>query len=49
MEKLSVEVMKTNIDTKNALDKVNMVRRDITHIYNIHKIEEDLSIQRMEE
>ena len=49
MEALSLEVLKTNIDTKDALAKVKQARADMTHLYNLLKIEEDIAKDRAEE
>ena len=48
VESLSLEVLKTNIDAKDALAKVKIARVDMTHLYNLQKIEEDLSKDRTE-
>ena len=48
VEALSLEVLKTNIDPKEALAKVKSARADLTHLYNLLKIEEDIAKERVE-
>ena len=48
VESLSLEVLKTNIDTKDALAKIKSVRADMTHLYNLLKIEEDIAKDKVE-
>ena len=40
---INLEVLKTNVDPKDALAKIKLARADMTHLYNLLKIEEDLS------
>ena len=49
VEALSLEVLKSTIYPKDALGKVKQARADMTHLYNLLKIEEDLSRQRTED
>ena len=49
VEAINLEVLKTNIDPKDALAKVKQAKADLTHLYNLLKIEEDLSKDRAEE
>ena len=46
MEKLNLEVLKSTIETKDALAKVKQERSDIIHQNNLLKIEEDLLNQK---
>ena len=48
VEALSLEVLKTNIDPKDALAKVKSARADMTHLYNLLKFEEDIAKERVE-
>ena len=48
VESLSLEVLKTNIDPRDALAKVKCARADLTHLYNLLKIEEDIAKERVE-
>ena len=49
VEAINLEVLKTNIDPKDALAKIKSAWADMTHLYNLLKIEEDLSKNRVEE
>ena len=42
VEDLSKEVIASKIDTKEAIEKIKNIRTNLTHLYNIIKIEETL-------
>ena len=48
VEAINLEVLKTNIDPKDALAKIKSARADMTHLYNLLNIEEDLSKDKVE-
>ena len=39
VEVLSLEINKPNIDTKDCLDKIREIKKSITHLNNLLKIE----------
>ena len=49
VKSLNLEILKTNIDAKDALAKFKSSRADMTNLYNLLKIEADLSKDRAEE
>ena len=49
VEALSLEVLKSTIDPKDALAKVKSARADLTHLYNLLKINEDIAKDRAED
>ena len=42
VESLSLEVSKNTIDTKETFDKIKQTKNDLTHLYNLIKIEENI-------
>ena len=48
VEAINLEVLKTNIDPRDALAKVKQARADMTHLYNLLKIEEDIAKETVE-
>ena len=42
IESLSLEINKTPIDTKEAFQKIRQTKSDLTHVYNLLKIEENI-------
>ena len=42
VETLSLEVSRSKIDTKETFDKIKQMKTDLTHVYNLIKIEENL-------
>jgi hypothetical protein len=42
VESLSLEVSKNRIDTKETLDKIKQMKTDLTHVYNLVKIEQNI-------
>ena len=48
VEAINLEVLKTIVDPKDALAKVKQARADLTHLYNLLKIEEDIAKERVE-
>ena len=40
VESLSLEISRNNIDTKEAFQKIRQTKSDLTHMYNLLKIEE---------
>jgi phosphoglycerate-specific signal transduction histidine kinase len=42
IESLSLEINKTPIDTKETLNKTKQTKNDLTHVYNLLKIEENI-------
>ena len=48
IEAINLEVLKTNIDPKDALAKIKSARDDMTHLYNLLKVEEDIAKHRVE-
>ena len=42
IESLSLEINKTPIDTKETLNKIKQTKNDLTHLYNLIKIEENI-------
>ena len=48
VEALSLEVLKSTINPKDALAKVKSARADMTHLCNLLKSDEDLSKDRAE-
>ena len=42
VESLSLEVSRNKIDTKDTFDKIKQMKTDLTHVYNLIKIEENL-------
>ena len=42
IESLSLEINKTPIDTKETLNKIKQTKNDLTHVYNLLKIEENI-------
>ena len=42
IESLSLELNKTPIDTKETLNKIKQTKNDLTHVYNLLKIEENI-------
>ena len=47
VEAINLEVLKTNIDPKDALAKAKQARADLTNLYNLLKIEEDIAKDRV--
>ena len=39
---LNVELSKSNIDATTSLEIIKVLRRDISHVYNLLKIEEEV-------
>ena len=46
VDDLSKEVIAPKIDTKEAIDKIKLIRTNLTHLHNIFKIEETLEKER---
>jgi hypothetical protein len=42
VECLSLEVSRTIVDTKETFDKIKQTKNDLTHLYNLIKIEENI-------
>jgi hypothetical protein len=42
VECLSLEVSKNTVDTKETFDKIKQTKNDLTHLYNLIKIEENI-------
>ena len=42
VESLSLEISRNNIDTKEAFQKIRQTKSDLTHMYNLLKIEESI-------
>ena len=42
VECLSLEVSRNTIDTKETFDKIKQTKNDLTHLYNLIKIEENI-------
>ena len=42
VETLSLEVSRNKIDTKETFDKIKQTKNDLTHLYNLIKIEENI-------
>ena len=42
VESLSLEVSRNTIDTKESLNKIKQTKNDLTHVYNLLKIEENI-------
>ena len=42
VECLSLEVSRTTVDTKETFDKIKQTKNDLTHLYNLIKIEENI-------
>ena len=42
VESLSLEVSRNTIDTKETFDKIKQTKNDLTHLYNLIKIEENI-------
>ena len=42
VETLSLEVSRNTIDTKESLNKIKQTKNDLTHLYNLIKIEENI-------
>ena len=49
VEAINLEVLKSIIDPKDALAKIKSARADMTHLYNLLKIEEDIAKERVED
>jgi hypothetical protein len=41
-DSLSLEINRTPIDTKEAFQKIRQTKNDLTHIFNLIKIEENI-------
>ena len=41
-ECLSLNLSKSPMDTAECLEKIKLIRKDITHLYNLIKIQEDI-------
>ena len=46
VEDLGKEVIASKIDTKLAIEKIKLIRINLTHLHNILKIEETLDNER---
>ncbi len=46
VEDLAKEVIAPKIDTKQGIEKIKLIRTDLTHLYNLLKIEEMLEKER---
>jgi hypothetical protein len=42
VESLSLEISRNNIDTKETFNKIKQTKNDLTHLYNLIKIEENI-------
>ena len=42
IDSLSLEINRTPIDTKEAFQKIRQTKNDLTHIFNLIKIEENI-------
>ena len=42
IDSLYLEINKTTIDTKESLNKIKQTKNDLTHLYNLIKIEENI-------
>ena len=42
VESLSLEVSRNTVDTKETFDKIKQTKNDLTHLYNLIKIEENI-------
>ena len=42
VESLSLEVSRNTIDTKETFNKIKQTKNDLTHLYNLIKIEENI-------
>ena len=42
VECLSLEVSRNTVDTKETFDKIKQTKNDLTHLYNLIKIEENI-------
>ena len=42
VETLSLEVSRNTIDTKETFEKIKQMKTDLTHVYNLVKIEENI-------
>ena len=42
VETLSLEVSRNTVDTKETFDKIKQTKNDLTHLYNLIKIEENI-------
>ena len=42
VECLSLEVSRNTIDTKETFDKIKQTKNDLTHLYNLINIEENI-------
>ena len=42
VESLSLEISRNNIDTKETFNKIKQTKNDLTHLYNLMKIEENI-------
>ena len=42
VETLSLEVSRNTIDTKQTFDTIKQMKNDLTHLYNLIKIEENI-------
>ena len=42
VECLSLEISRNTIDTKESLNKIKQTKNDLTHLYNLIKIEENI-------
>ena len=46
VEDLAKEVIAPKIDTKEAIEKIKLIRTNLTHLYNLIKIDEMLEKDR---
>ena len=42
VETLSLEISRNTIDTKETFEKIKQMKTDLTHVYNLVKIEENI-------
>ena len=42
VETLSLEISRNTIDTKETFEKIKQMKTDLTHLYNLIKIEENI-------
>jgi hypothetical protein len=42
VESLSLEVSRNTVDTKETFNKIKQTKNDLTHLYNLIKIEENI-------
>ena len=42
VESLSLEVSRNTVDTKETFHKIKQMKNDLTHLYNLIKIEENI-------